>query len=327
MVQPRLVNDVFGDPGLLLDFSFGKRALLFDLGDLTSLSTREILRVQHVFVSHMHMDHFIGFDHLLRLFLHRDAALTIFGPLGIIDAVQAKLRAYTWNLLDETSPDFIIRAVEWNAGNAVKQQSFKSRWRFAPGIPSDLPISSHILYDEPNFHVEAARLDHGIPSLAFAFQERLRVNVHKVDLERCRLPVGPWLTEAKRLVRGRADPQTAISIDGERQVILSDLLASGALVTAPGMRVVYATDFAFTPANVNKIARLARNADYLFIESVFLEQDMRLAESKRHLTARQAGQIAAAAKAARRIPMHFSPRYLGREAELQAEFETAARGE
>src|SRR5207247_454355 len=58
------------------------------------------LQVTPVFVSHTHIDHFIGFDHLLRMFLARDLRLDLFGPPGIIANVRGKLAGYTWNLVD-----------------------------------------------------------------------------------------------------------------------------------------------------------------------------------------------------------------------------------
>lgn len=203
LVQPRLVNEAFSDAGLLLDFRFGGRAILFDLGDLSALSPREILRISHVFVSHMHMDHFIGFDHLLRLCLYRDKQLNIIGPPGIGDAIDAKLKAYTWNLLDEQSRDFSILASDWSDDGYVARSLFRAREAFARQTLSaggkGLPL------DEPEFHAEAVTLDHGIPCLAFAFQESIRINVHKARLDEIGLPVGSWLTEAKRAARNGED--------------------------------------------------------------------------------------------------------------------------
>ena len=69
--------------------------------------------------------------------------------------------------------------------------------------------------------------------------------------------------------------------------------------------------------------RLAADADLLFIECVFLSSEADHAARKFHLTAAQAGRIARAARAKAVIPFHFSPRYLGREAELRAELERA----
>jgi ribonuclease BN (tRNA processing enzyme) len=56
---------------------------------------RQLLRVTHCFVSHTHMDHFAGFDRLLRVCLHRPTPLHLIGPTGFADHVKHKLKAYT----------------------------------------------------------------------------------------------------------------------------------------------------------------------------------------------------------------------------------------
>nr|WP_289624483.1 MBL fold metallo-hydrolase [Sinorhizobium sp. 7-81] len=320
LVQPRLVNEPFGDAGVLLDFTFKSRAILFDLGDLSPLPAGTVSKIRHVFVSHMHMDHFAGFDRMLRFHLNRTAELQIFGPPGLTDAVEAKLRSYTWNLLNETSEDFSIIAAEWNLKDELTRSRFKARSRLDRETLGVEVLASPRLLVEPDFHIEAIELDHGIPCLAFAFQESLRVNVHKTVLDQLGLPVGPWLTEAKRLVRSHGGPGAVVQIPGHRDVTLGDLLSAKALVTGPGERVCYATDLAFTDANVSRLLALAGGSDYLFIEGGFLDEDKAIAASKRHLTALQAGSIAAAALVTRAVPMHFSPRYLGREQSLIEEF-------
>jgi ribonuclease Z len=85
--DPALVNDPFDDPGLYVDLAFERRALLFDLGDIGRLAPRKLLRVSDVFVTHRHMDHFAGFDQLLRRLLGREKVLNLYGPAGMIDAV------------------------------------------------------------------------------------------------------------------------------------------------------------------------------------------------------------------------------------------------
>jgi ribonuclease Z len=324
VVQPRLVNEPFADVSLLLDIRFGGRAMLFDLGDLSGLSPRELLRVTHVFVSHMHLDHFVGFDRLVRLFLYRDKQLIIVGPPGLGDAVEAKLKAYTWNLLDERSHDFSIVASDWADEGFVARSIFRAREAFGRRA---LPVGEQVLpLDDPEFQVEAVTLDHGIPCLAFALQEKVRINVHKARLDELGLPVGPWLNVAKRAARTDADAATEFAPVAGRRISLGQLFEAGALKSAPGQRVVYATDLAWHAENVSRLCRLARGADQLFIEGGFLDEDAWLAAAKKHLTARQAGEIArlAGAKAARL--MHLSPRYLEREAELRGEFERSFEG-
>jgi ribonuclease Z len=325
LVQARLVNDPFSDPALFIDFRFGRRALLFDLGDLTALSARELSRVSHAFVSHTHMDHFAGFDRLLRFCLHRLAPLHLAGPPGFLDQVEHKLRAYNWNLLDAGSLDFRLTVAELDGERVDRLGEFRAREAFRRRPLASPPLPPGTLLDEEELRVESVALDHGTPSLAFAFQEKLRINVWREGLDQLGLPVGAWLNEAKRAVRRGAPDDSLIQVRDGLSVPLGRL-KQHALRTARGHRIAYVVDAAFHEANSAKILALAGGADQLFIETAFLQEDAELAASRRHLTAAQAGMLAGKAGASRAVPFHFSPRYIGREDELRRELEAAWRG-
>jgi ribonuclease Z len=321
-VQPSLVNEPFADPGLFIDFRFGRRALLFDLGDLTPLSPRQLLRVTHCFVSHTHMDHFAGFDRLLRVCLHRTAPLHLIGPTGFADNVEHKLKAYTLNLLDAQSVDFAVLAAEFNGAGFDRVCEFRAREAFRRRDMLEVNLSPGVLVDEDEFHVNGAVLDHGIPCLAFALTEKLRVNVWSEGLKQLGLAVGPWLRAAKSAVRQGAPDDCQIFIGGDRSVPLG-LLRQHALRTARGQKIAYVVDIAYHDQNVEKVIALAYDAEQLFIEAPFLDMDADVAAQRRHLTARQAGEIARRARVARVVPFHFSARYRDREDDLRREVETA----
>jgi ribonuclease Z len=330
--EPCLVNAPFGDPGVYTDFRFGRRALLFDLGELQPVPQRKLLRVTHVFVSHTHLDHFNGFDRLLRLCLGRPTALHLMGPPGFIDRVEHKLGAYTWNLIAANETDFAIAVQEFDGRKVIDAAEFHTRDAFlrrrvaVPNLPEGVAL------DEEDFQIRGAMLDHGIPSLAFAFAEKLRVNVWKDRLDRLGLAVGPWLKQAKRAVR-RGDPDDTMiaALRKERGRPRPAMMALGELKAeafqlAPGQIFAYVVDTSYHAQNAAKIIDLAREADTLFIEAVFLDEDREIAARKRHLTAAQAGSLARRAGVNRVVPFHFSPRYRDREDRLRREVEDAFLG-
>jgi ribonuclease Z len=324
LVQPTLVNEPFSDPALIIDFRFGRRALLFDLGDLTPLSPRQLLRVSHAFVSHAHMDHFAGFDRLLRICLHRTTPLDLIGPAEFADRVEHKLRAYSLNLLDEQSFDFVIRVAEFDDDGFKRTCEFRAREAFRRRDMPPIHLPAGTLLDEEDFRIAGTLLDHGIPCLAFAFEEKLRVNVWSEGLKQLKLPVGPWLNEAKRAVRRGAPDDSPIAI-GEELSLPLGVLTQQALRTARGQKIAYVVDSSYHDQNIEKIIALAYGADQLFIETAFLDVDADIAAEKRHLTARQAGDIARRARVARLVPFHFSARYHDQEDKLRCEAEEAFR--
>jgi ribonuclease Z len=88
--RPRPVNPAaFGDPAPFVPFASRRRALFFDLGNLSPLAPRDLLKISHIFVSHTHMNHFVGFDALLRLLPGRGRTIHLRGPAGFRDKVGA----------------------------------------------------------------------------------------------------------------------------------------------------------------------------------------------------------------------------------------------
>jgi ribonuclease Z len=283
------------------------------------------MRVSHAFVSHTHIDHFAGFDRLFRVCLHRPGPLHLIGPPGFIDQVEHRIRAFTWNLIGDDAVDFSLHVAEFHA-TAVRHVSiFRARDVFTRrDLPGPEMARATVLTDN-DFLIEAVSLDHGIPSLAFALKEHLRVNVWRGALDELRLPVGPWLNEAKQAVRAGAPPDTVIAVPGARSISLGELMEK-ALRIGPGQRVAYVTDAAYTESNAVKVVKLAQKADQLFIEAVFLDDDASLAQATRHLTAGQAGHLAGLAGAQHVTPFHHSARYIGRENALKAAVQAAFEG-
>ena len=328
-----LVNGPFGDPGVLVDLKFERRALLFDVGDVRALPTRKLLRISDVFVSHTHMDHFAGFDHLLRVCLGRDNGVRIYGPPGFIAQLEHKLAAYTWNLVGSYATDFVITAHEIDAAGRIARARFRSRARFVREPADAWPARADVLLDEAQFRVRCRALEHhDIVSLAYSFEEGVHVNVWKDRLEALQVPTGPWLTELKRLVRSGAADDTPVVARWrtragpcERRFVLGDLKRQ-VLEFLPGQKVCYVTDVGGGESNLAHLREFVRDADLLFIEAVFLDADREIALRKAHLTARAAGEVARAARVKSARPFHFSPRYLGRDAELRAEFAAAWGG-
>lgn len=316
-LHPSLVNGRYGDPAVFVEMLHQRGALLFDLGDLAPLSARDLLRVTHVFVSHTHIDHFIGFDDLLRVNVGREKLIRMFGPSGFCDRVYHKLQAYQWDLAERYTADLVfeVTEVEVSEGTTTTSFRFKNRFQREDGVKGKL--REGLLWSEPDFDVFTAVLEHHGPCLGYAVAERAHVNVWKNRLQKRNLAPGQWLQALKRAVVEEAEPETLICLpDGTAKPLkgLSELVT-----VTEGQKLAYVTDVADTPANRAKIVELAANADTLLIEASFAAADQDQARHRGHLTTTAAGEIAAAAKARRVEPFHFSPRYESNEEEMLAE--------
>ncbi len=139
---------------------------------------------------------------------------------------------------------------------------------------------------------------HGVASVGYALDEDDRPG--RFDLEAADalgVPEGP---ERGALQRGES-----ITLDDNR-VVTPDMVLGAA---RPGRRIVIAGD----TAPVETVQVLAEGADVLVHEATFSEEERERAQETLHSTARQAAEIAAAAKVRLLALTHISPRYFGGE--------------
>ena len=332
LFAPFLVNDEFGDPGLYVDFRDQRRSLLFDLGDLSSLPPRRLMRLSHVFVTHAHMDHFAGFDPLLRVVLGRKERLVLCGGPGFVAQVEHKLRAYTWNVVHRYEVPLVLEAREVGVDGRGASATFSSRTGFERIAGESFAVAGDVLHDEALFRVRGCFVDHDTPCLAYLLEEKARVGIDRERLHALGFATGAWLGGLKRALLAGVPDDTPIDVawcdaDGAHAT-RRPLGALRALIVAiaPGRRIGYVTDLRYTPANVDVLAGLLAGVDELYIECVFLDADRAHGERKHHLTAAQAGAIARAVGARAVTPFHHSPRYQGSGEALRAELLAAFRG-
>ncbi len=321
---PRLVNGPLFDPVLYVRIMNEKKALMFDCGYFQTMADRELLALDTICISHGHMNHFMGFDNVLRTILHRKEPLNIYGPEGIIRKVLSKLQAYTWNLSSGYALEIRIHEILPKQVNVARARADEG---FTLSSEEVLPRTGAVIADSARYCLEAVILDHGdIPCLGYVLKEPCHINIRKGILTKKGYIAGPWLGRLKSCIfRGIPDePVLVKTSSGMREIPAGELKAELVVVTK-GQSIAYITDIACTGRNIRALDTLGKGIGSLFIETFYLDELRSLALEKGHLTAAQAGMIACSMKAKHVFPMHVSPRYHDRIDEISAEMINARR--
>ncbi len=308
LFQHKLLNGAYGDPVLYINLFSKSYSYLIDLGDISVLNNKEILKIKRVFVSHPHMDHFFGFDKLLRIFLGKDKKVEIYGPPPIIKCVEGKLKGYVWNLVDNYKTNFTIVVNEIYPKKILKAE-FRCKEKFKKKLLGAEKYVEKIIYQEEDHLVKCEILDHRTPSICYFFEERFKINILKNKLKEYSFEVGPWLRELKtKIYENKLDD--IIDYNGT-QFIVKDLMKKIVKIT-PGVKIAFITDLIFSKKNVKKLKNITNDISILYIEATFLNKDSDRARKRYHLTARQAGYIAKILNAKKVYPMHISPINIGK---------------
>lgn len=246
--------------------------LLFECGEGTQ---RQMMRygasfaLSEIFFTHFHADHFLGVIGLVRTLGLQGRA----EPLRLYGPRGAKqMLAQALQLGVEKVP-FPVDVIEVKPGMTLEDGGHGRRDGYA---------------------VQVFATEHGGGSVGFAVREHERSG--RFDPEKARaagVPEGPlWGS----LQRG----ETATLPDG-RSVSPAGIVGP----KRPGRLVVFTGDTRPCAAVVD----VAQGADLLIHEATFGEEEKDRAKETGHSTAREAAQVAVAAKARRLVLSHVSARY------------------
>jgi ribonuclease Z len=286
-----------------------------ECGNASDLTVKEIQSTNAVFISHTHIDHFVNFDAVIRHQIGIGRRVIICGPAGIAKQVQAKIMAYTWNLIEEGTIIYEIR--ELVAENQlIIYESEPPIWE----LKEIGKHSTNILFEEKNFEVSGILLDHKTPTLAYKFKEQDSV---KIEIEKIGFKGGKWVQELK----------AAYEAGHKLQAILinSQVYPAGDLFhllhKQLGDSLGIIMDHAANTENHKKILAHFSHCNKVLIESFYKAADQAMAEANFHSYSSKSGEVMKLANVKEAIPVHFSRRYTEADIEeLLAEFDRALLG-
>ncbi len=248
---------------------------LIDCGEGTQFRMAEFgvkkSRINHIFISHLHGDHFFGLPGLLTsmAMAGRTDPLSIFSPKGLSDIISTLFKNSYYQ-----SP-FPIHFFEVNT-EGVSQ-----------------------IVDNQQVSVYSFPLSHRIPTVGFIFREKEKPrNILPEKIDAYKIPFA-----AIRGIKNGADFLFKNEETGENGF----LIPNAELTTPPPKprSYAYCSDTIYLETNLPHIA----GVDLLYHEATFLHEMAAHAHESGHSTAFQAGEMAKKAAVGRLIIGHFSSRY------------------
>jgi len=248
--------------------------LLFECGEGTQ---RQMMRygvsfaLSEIFFTHFHADHFLGVIGLLRTLglQARTEPILLYGPKG-----AKKVLAQAIQLGVERVP-FEVEVREVKGGDVIVQRA-----------------TSNVQRDAYDIHVFTT--EHGGGSVGYALREHERPGRFDPDKAReAGVPEG--------YLWGKLQKGETVDLADGRKVSAEGIVGP----KRPGRVVVFTGDTRPCAAVIDA----AQGADLLIHEATFGEEEKERAKETGHSTAREAAQVALAAKARRLVLSHVSARY------------------
>ncbi len=258
-----------GQAAIFLKYESEK--MLFDCGEGTQRQMKiaglSPVSINRIFITHWHGDHVLGLPGLLQTMALNEynKTLEIYGPRGTKRFINLLLKTFIFKDKLKTKIHEITR-------------------------------EGRIL-DEKDFYIEAFKMRHYTPCLAYRFVEKDKRKIKQ-----------NYVRKIPGLLLGKLQKGKNIVYKKKR------ITAKQATFLKPGKKITIILDTLYHAGCMSA----AKNADILISEATFLDSEhSNKARERGHLTAKQAGLIAKNAKVRELFLMHLSQRYANKKKEQQ----------
>ncbi len=295
MLQAEIKSLFKEDISILIKVPNSAKHYLCDCGEASLLTVKEVQSVSAVFISHTHIDHFSNFDGIFRHQIGSGGKVVICGPENIQQQIEARLKSYTWNLIDENAIEYEIREI-------VSEKEINVYKIRPPKWNLERIKTRDFLSEDEYVKVDFAILDHKTDSIAYLFKEKDSVSFNENGSE---FKKGKWISELKAAFE-RSENDKEIEIEGTVYKA-SDLFHL--LTRNEGYKLGIIMDHAAEKGNYEKIKTVFGNADLVYIETFYKDEDHEFAKLNYHSYASASGKIMKDCGVKKAVPVHFSRRY------------------
>ena len=246
--------------------------MLVDCGEGTQRQFRKAninpCKLTKILITHWHGDHILGLPGLLQTLAlnNYNRTLEIYIPKGTKHFMDLMFRLFVFQ-------------------GKIKYKIEEVEGKF---------------FENSDFVLEAEKMEHGTPCLAYSFTEKEKLRIDKNKLEKLGVK-GKLISE---LAKGKDIVWNSKKIK-----------ASQITYRQESRKISFILDTKINP-NCEKIAK---DSDLLICESTYTEKEADKAGEYKHLTAKQAGEIAKKSKSKKLILTHLSQRYENKEKLILAE--------
>lgn len=247
--------------------SYKTEGLLFDCGEGTQRQMNicgiKRTRVTKILVSHWHGDHVSGIVGLLQTLGNEEnlPSIEVYGPKDTKEHMKHLTASCKFDVQVK------LKVIEL------------------------IPKGVEKFYENEEFELECAQLDHNVPCIGFTFKEKDRLRIDMQYLKKMDVPEGPHL---KALQAGKSIVYKSKKIDVDKATTL-----------VKGRKITYIAD----TAPCTNAQKLAKGADLLISEAVYTSELEEKSELRKHMTSKDAALLANKAGAQKLVLTHFSQRY------------------